>query len=88
MSVTGILLDVAPSGGTIAAVVAAAFLLLFIGVAFVAFKALKRTVTMAIRMAVVGAILLIAVVGSISLWYFSGSGSPKLKPPAERPARR
>jgi hypothetical protein len=76
--------DVAPSSGTIGAVVAAVFLLVFLGVAFIAFKALKRTVKMAFRMAIVGVILLIAVVGSVTLWYFSAGGSPKLKPPAER----
>lgn len=79
-----LLFDVAPSGGTIGAIVAATFLLLFLGVAFIAYKALKRTVKMAFRVAIVGVILLIAVVGSVTLWYFSSGGTPKLKPPAER----
>lgn len=81
-------LDVAPSGGMIGAIVAVSFFLVFLGVAWVAFKALKKTAKMAFRMIVVAVILLIAVVGSISLWYFSSGGSPKLKPPAERPVRR
>lgn len=76
--------DVAPSGGAIGAVVAAAFLLVFLGVAFIAYKALKRSVKMAFRMAIVGVILVVAVAGSLTLWYFSSGGSPKLKPPAER----
>ncbi len=84
MSIFTLFFDVAPSGGTIGAVVAVSFLLVFLGVAFVAFKALKKTVKMAFRMAVVGVILLIAIAGSISLWYFSSGGSPKLKPPVER----
>lgn len=79
-----LLFQIAPSGGTIGAVVAAAFLIVFLGVAFVAFKALKRTVKMAFRMAIVGVILVIAVAGSATLWYFSSDGSPKLKPPAEK----
>ena len=79
-----ILQEVAPSAGTIGAIIAAVFLLLFLGAAYVAYKALRKTVSIAIRMAVVAAILLIAVVGSISLWYFSGSGTPKQKPPVER----
>lgn len=79
-----ILQEIAPSAGTIGAIVAATFLLLFLGAAYVAYKALRKTVTMAVRMAVVMAILLIAVVGSFSLWYFSGTGTPKQKPPAER----
>jgi membrane protein implicated in regulation of membrane protease activity len=79
-----VLLFDAPSVGTIGAIIAAAFFLLFVGIAFVAYKALKKTAKMAIRMAVVAFILLIAVAGSVSLWYFSYGGSPKLKPPAER----
>lgn len=75
------LFDVAPSGTVIGGIVAAAFFFLFLGVAFVAFKALKRTVKMALRMSIVAVILLIGVVGSISLWYFSSAKSPKLKPP-------
>lgn len=84
MSILAIFFQAAPSGSTIGAVIAIAFLLVFLGIAFLAYKALKRTVKMAFRMAVVAIILVIAVVGSISLWYFSSDGSPKLKPPAER----
>lgn len=87
MRLSALLLDIAPSGGTIGVVIAASFFLVFLGVAFVAFKALKKTVKMAFRMAVVSVILVIAVIGSISLWYFSGGGSPKLKPPVSRPVR-
>ncbi len=71
-------------GGIAGAIAALVFFLLFLGVAFVAFKALKKTVKMAFRLAVVGVILLIAIAGSFSLWYFSGGGSPKLKPPVEK----
>ena len=78
------LFQIAPSGGTIGVVVAVSFLLVFLGVAFVAYKALKKTVKMAFRLVVVGVILVIAVAGSVSLWYFSSGGTPKLKPPVER----
>lgn len=85
MSVLALLMQLAPSAGTIGAVAGVAFLLLLAAAAFVAFKALKKTVGMAIRLAIVGAILFIAAVGSLSLWYFSGSDAPpRLKPPAER----
>ena len=71
--------------GTMGVVVAAALFLLFLAVAYVAWKALMKTAKMALRLAVVGVILVIAVAGSASLWYFSsGVGAPKLKPPAER----
>lgn len=79
-----ILLDIAPSGGMIGAVVAGAFFLVLAGAAYVAFKALKKTAKMAVRMIVVVLILIIAVVGSLSLWWFSSDGTPKLKPPANR----
>jgi multisubunit Na+/H+ antiporter MnhB subunit len=78
------LMDIAPSGGLIGGVVAAAFFLVLAGAAYIAFKALKKTAKMAIRMIVVVVILVVAVVGSISLWYFSSDVSPKLKPPASR----
>lgn len=83
------LLDVGPSPSVVGAAIAAAFLLVFLGVAFVAFMALKKTVKMAFRMTVVAVILLIAVVGSVSLFYFASTGgSPRLKPPVDRPTRK
>ncbi len=84
MSFLTIFFEIAPSGGTISAIVAVSFLLVFLGVAFVAYRALKKTAKMAFRLAVVGVILMIAVAGSVSLWYFSSGGTPKLKPPIER----
>lgn len=78
------LLDIAPSTGVVGAGVAATFFLLLATAAYIAFKALKKTAKMAIRMAVVVIILVIAVAGSLSLWYFSSSATPKLKPPVER----
>lgn len=77
-------LDIAPSGGMIGALIAGAFFLVVAGAAYIAFKALKKTVKMAIRLVIVAVILVVALVGSISLWYFSSDATPKLKPPAER----
>lgn len=79
-----ILLDLAPSGGMIGAIVAVAFFLVLAGTAYIAFKALKKTAKMAIRLLVVVMILIIAVAGSMSLWWFSSDAKPKLKPPVER----
>ncbi|MBK9153469.1 MAG: hypothetical protein IPM25_04515 [Chloracidobacterium sp.] len=84
MSTELILLQTAPSGAVIGAVVAAAFFLMFLGIAYVAYKALRKTVTLAVRAMIVAAILAIAVGGSLTLWYYSSSGAPKMKPPAER----
>ena len=49
-------------------------------VAGVAFFFVKKTVKMAIRMAIVGAILLIAIIGGISFWMFSSSSKPVTRP--------
>ena len=76
--------NLAPSGGMIGIIVAVSFFLVLAGAAWIAFKALKKTAKMAIRMMVVVIILVIAVVGSLSLWYFSSDGTPKLKPPVNR----
>ena len=51
------------------------FFLIFAAVAFIAYKMLKKTVKMAVRMTIVVAILLIALVGSIALLLFSSSGT-------------
>ncbi len=82
------LFDIAPGGRVIGAIVAFTFFLVFVGIAIIAFKAMSRTVKMVFRLAIVGVIMVIAVIGTVSLWYFSSGGSPKLKPPAEKPARR
>jgi len=51
------------------------FFLVFVGVAYVVFGLLKRTVKMAIRMVVVALILLIAVAGGgCLLWFGTGVG--------------
>ena len=58
-----------------------AFFLVLVAVAFIAYKMLKKTVKMAVRMAVVIAILAIAFVGSIALlWFGSGAGNSPVRP--------
>ena len=74
----------APSGEMIGAIVAISFFLVLAAAAYVAFKALKKTAKMAVRMLVVVVSLMIAVVGSAALWYFSSESTPRLKPPANR----
>ena len=78
------LFNFAPTGEMFGLIVAVSFFLVLTGTAWIAFKALKKTVKMAIRMMVVVVILVVAVVGSVSLWYFSSDVMPRLKPPAER----
>jgi hypothetical protein len=63
----------------IAAVVLVVFLT---AVAAVTFFVLKRALKMAVRAAIVALILLIAVVGGVSLWWFGASISGSDKQPA------
>ena len=81
------LFDVALSDTTTSAVgigLAVVFFLIFAAIAAVAFFMIRKTVKMAIRMVVVALIFLIAVIGSIALWYGIGS-SPSPRPRPNRP---
>lgn len=69
-------------GGALAA--GAVFFAVFAVVAYIAFRIFKKTVKMAFRMAIVGAILLVAVAGSLSFWWFNSGSTVKPKPPASR----
>jgi len=82
-----LLFDIAPVGGGIGAVVGIAFFFILAAVAFIAYKMLKKTVKMAVRMTVVVAILLIALIGSIALLMFSGSsgGGKRPTPTTQKP---
>jgi hypothetical protein len=78
--------DVAPTGGTIGAIFGVGFFLLLAGAAFIAYKSLRKTMKWAFRITIVIGILVVALVGSITLWWYSSSsGTPKQRPPASRP---
>ena len=76
-----IFLDVSPVGGGIGIFAAVAFFLVFAAVAFITFKLLRKTVKMAFRMAIVAIILVIAVAGSISFWWLSGTKTSRPERP-------
>jgi peptidoglycan/LPS O-acetylase OafA/YrhL len=78
------LFDVSPLAGGIGIGLAVAFFLLFALFAFIAFRMLKKTFKMAVRMAIVAVIMLIAVIGGIALLLFSSSGTSK---PARPPVK-
>lgn len=85
---TILLFDLAPIGGGVGAILGIAFFFIFAAVAYIAFRMLKKTAKMAVRMAIVAAILLIAFVGSIALlWFGSGSGGNRPVRPATSPTR-
>lgn len=71
--------------GIIAAII---FFILFVGAALLVFSMVKRTLKLAFRLAIVAVLLLVAVVGAMSLWWFSGKPQPNANKPAVlRPAR-
>lgn len=68
---------------------------IFVGIAFffvfaiagvIAFKLLKKTVKMAVRMTIVGIILLIAVIGA-AMFFFYGTTDGKRTSPTQTPRR-
>lgn len=79
-------LDAAPVGGAIGAVFAVVFFLVLAGAAFIAYKSLRKTVKWAVRIAIVAAILIVALVGSITLWWY-GTSKPTRpeRPPRTQP---
>ena len=79
-----ILFDISPLAGGIGAGLAVAFFLLFALFAFITFRMLRKTVKMAVRMAIVAIFLLVAVIGGIALLLFSSGGTSK---PARPPVK-
>lgn len=63
------------------------FVLFLAAVAALTFFLLKRIVKMAIRAAIVGLILLIAIVGGVSLWMFGGGDKAVKRPTATNKKR-
>jgi phosphoglycerol transferase MdoB-like AlkP superfamily enzyme len=65
-------------GAPLGVLFAVVFFLILAGAAFIAYKMLRKTVKMAFRMTIVAVILLIALAGSITLWWY-GSTSPSTR---------
>jgi hypothetical protein len=78
-------LDLNPAGGGIGIFAGVAILLVFLGVAFIAFKLLKRTMKMAFRVAVVAIIVAIGLAGS-SFFIALGIAKP-VRPPRPTPTQ-
>jgi glucan phosphoethanolaminetransferase (alkaline phosphatase superfamily) len=62
------------------------FFFVFAIAAVIAFKILKKTVKMAMRMTIVGIILLVAVIGAVA-FFFYGSSDSKRTPTTQTPRR-
>jgi hypothetical protein len=78
------LMDVAPVAAGVGIFAGAAFFLVLAAVAFVAFRLLKKTAKLALRMTIAVLILLIAAIGSALIWWGSASVSRPARPPASR----
>lgn len=78
-----VLFDAAPIAGGVAVFGAVAFFFVFVALAFIAFKMLRRTFRFAVRLTIAGIILAIAVGGSAA-FYFLGPSKPTPRP---RPAQ-
>ena len=63
-----------------------AFFFVFAIAAVIAFKILKKTVKMAVRMTIVGIILLVAVIGAVA-FFFYGSSDGKRTPTTQTPRK-
>lgn len=75
------LFDISPLSGGVGIGLAVFFFLICAVIAFIAFKMLKKTVKMAVRMVIVAIILLVAVIGGTALLFIgSGSSGPKGPP--------
>lgn len=81
MNAVLLFLDVAPTGGAIGAIFAVGFFLMLAGAAFIAYKSLRKTMKWAFRIAIVIGILVIALAGSITLWWYSSGGTQRPNPP-------
>lgn len=86
-----LLFDVGPPGSVIGAVFGVGFFLLLAGMALVAYLALRKTLKWGIRIAIAGIILLIAIGGCITFWWYgsqSDENRRRQRPPAPtRPQR-
>lgn len=69
-----------PEVGTFAIVAGVVAFLLLAAVAYIVFRLTRKTVKMAIRLTIVAVILLIALVGSIAVYWKSGWSGNQTRP--------
>lgn len=81
-----LIFDVGPPGGTVGAVAGVFFFLICIAVAFIAFRLLRKTLKMALRLIIVFVIIAIGLFGTAA-WYFMGSGGHGPQKPRPGPSR-
>ena len=80
-----LLMDVAiPYSETTLLAAGGAMILIAAALAYVVFRLLRKTVRMALRMAVVAAIFVFILVGGIAFWWLSSGTTPKPRPTPAR----
>ena len=79
--------DMPPVGGVVGLFAGVVFVVICIIAATIAFFVLKKTFKMAIRIAIVGIILVVAVVGLISFVWIGSAYSPPRPRPGPPPPR-
>ena len=82
---TAFLFDVAPEAGPLGLAAGVGFFLVFVAVAYIAFRILRKTMKVAFRLAIVAGILIVAIIGSVAIFWF-GSSKP-VRPPRPNPTR-
>jgi len=84
-----LLLDVAPVGGAIGAAAGVVFFLVLAAAAAFVFFFLRKSIKMAFRMAIVGVILVVALLGGLAILYLGlSSDGPRPRPrPVPPPTR-
>ena len=85
MTYIPLMFDIAPQLGTVGIAAIIGFFLIFAAVAYVAFRLMRKTVKMAFRLAIVAGILLIALIGSILIYWNGTKYTPR--PPRPQPTR-
>jgi len=76
--------DIAPELGAVGAAAIVGVFLIFAAVAYVTFRLLRKTVKMAFRLAIVAAILLVALVGSLFIYWNATKYTPRPRPQPTR----
>jgi hypothetical protein len=84
---TAFLFDVAPEAGPLGLAAGVGFFLVFLAVAYIAFRILRKTMKMAFRLAIVAGIVLVAVIGSVTIFWLSSGSRPGPRPPRPNPTR-
>jgi uncharacterized membrane protein YqjE len=89
MSIATMLFELGMQGGAAIAAVGVAFILVMAGVALLAYRMLRKTMKWAFRMAIVGVILMIALIGGgIMIWYsMKSTPAPPRRAEPTRPRR-